>query len=83
LVYTPIGSSNLKLPQSGYPANHSPTDGSMIRNEKNLGKGRASSWHPQRLKTANGERGIWTAEDLNLLLQHLKAGKVDRRSRFS
>lgn len=38
---------------------------------------------PQRLKTANGERGICTAENLNLLLQHLKAGKVDRRSRFS
>ena len=32
---------------------------------------------PQRLKTANGERGICTAENLNLLLQHLKTGKVD------
>jgi hypothetical protein len=50
---------------------------------KKFGKGPCIVMAPQRLKTANGERGICTAENLNLLLQHLKTGKVDRRSRFS
>lgn len=38
-----------------------------------FGKGPCIVVAPQCLKSAHGERGIWTSEDLNLLLQQLKA----------
>jgi predicted peptidase len=83
LVYTPVGSSNAKLSlliflhgaggvgQDIQQIKARPTD--VWKGIEKFGKGPCIVVAPQCLKTANGERGIWTAEDLNLVLQHLKA----------
>lgn len=90
LVYAPIGSSNAKLPlliflhgaggvgKDLQLITDRPTD--IWKGIVKFGKGPCLVVAPQCLKAAKGERGIWTAEDLNLLLQHLKATlPVDER----
>jgi len=83
LVYAPVGPSNAKLPlliflhgaggvgQDIQQIKARPTD--VWKGIEKFGKGPCIVVAPQCLKTAKGERGIWTAEDLNLLLHHLKA----------
>ncbi len=90
LVYTPSGSSNANLPlliflhgaggvgQDIQQIKGRPSD--IWRGIAKFDKGPCLIVAPQCLKAAKGERGIWTAEDLNLLLAHLKATlPVDER----
>lgn len=90
LVYAPSGSSNAKLPlliflhgaggvgQDIQQIKGRPSD--IWRGIAKFDKGPCLIVAPQCLKVAKGERGIWTVEDLNLLLAHLKATlPVDER----
>jgi predicted peptidase len=90
LVYAPSDSSDAKLPlliflhgaggvgQDLQLIRGRPSD--IWRGIAKFGKGPCLVVAPQCLKSANGERGIWTAEDLNVLLSHLKATlPVDER----
>ncbi len=90
LVYAPSESSNAKLPlliflhgaggvgQDIQQIKGRPSD--IWRGIAKFAKGPSIVVAPQCLKSAKGERGIWTAEDLNLLLEQLKATlPVDER----
>jgi predicted peptidase len=86
LVYLPAGSTNGKLPLLIFlhgaggvgddiqmsKVKGKPTE--IWEGIRKFNKGPSLIVAPQCLKQGkNGERGIWTPEDLNLLLQHLKA----------
>ena len=84
LVYLPAGDTNSKLPLVIFlhGAGGVGDDISKVKGKpteiwegiRKFNKGPALVVAPQCLKQGkNGERGIWTPEDLNLLLQHLKA----------
>ena len=93
LVYRPAGDTNAKLPLVIFlhgaggvgddiqqaKVKGKPTE--IWNGIRKFNKGPALVVAPQCLKQGkNGERGIWTPEDLNLLLQHLKATlPVDER----
>lgn len=90
LVYAPSESSDAKLPlliflhgaggvgQDIQQIKGRPSD--IWRGVTKFGKGPCLVVAPQCLKAAKRERGIWTAEDLNALLAHLKATlPVDER----
>lgn len=83
LVYAPSGSSSEQLPLLIF-LHGAGGVGKDIQQVKaapskiwaaigKFAKGPCIVVAPQCLKAAKGERGIWTPEDLNLLLQHLKA----------
>lgn len=84
LVYAPTGDTGAKLPLliflhgAGEVGNDihevkgKPTN--IWEGIQKFNKGPCIVVAPQCLKkSASGDRGIWTPEDLNLLLQHLKA----------
>jgi predicted peptidase len=83
LVYAPSRSSDAKLPLLIFLHGAGGVGQDIHRIEGRpseiwagigkFGKGPCIVVAPQCLKSAHGERGIWTPEDLNLLLQHLKA----------
>jgi len=83
LVYAPAGKSNDKLPLliflhgAGGVGQDIPQikaiPSKIWDSIEKFGKGPCLVVAPQCLKSAKGERGIWTAEDLNILLAHLKA----------
>lgn len=84
LVYLPVGNTNAKLPlliflhgagevgTNIHQVIGKPT--AIWEGIQKFNKGPCIVVAPQCLKKSkSGERGIWTPEDLNLLLQHLKA----------
>lgn len=82
LVYAPSGPSNDKLPLLIF-LHGAGGVGQDIQQIKGVpsklwnaigkfGKGPCIVVAPQCLKTGKGERGMWTPEDLNLWIQHLK-----------
>lgn len=83
LVYAPSESADAKLPlliflhgaggvgRDIQQIKGRPSD--IWRGIAKFGKGPCLVVAPQCLQSAKGERGIWTVEDLNLLLAHLKA----------
>jgi predicted peptidase len=84
LVYRPVGDANAKLPlliflhgaggvgNDVHQIEGKPTE--IWQGIQTFNKGPCIIVAPQCLKQdKNEERGIWTPEDLNLLLQHLKA----------
>lgn len=83
LVYAPSGPSNEKLPlliflhggggvgQDIHQIKGKPAE--IWAGIGKFGKGPCLVVAPQCLKSARGERGIWIPEDLNVLLEHLKA----------
>ena len=83
LVYAPRGTSYDKLPLLiflhgaggvGQDIQQIKATPSKIWDSiEKFGKGPCLVVAPQCLKVGQGERGIWTAEDLNILLHHLKA----------
>ena len=90
LVDASVGSANAKLPRLIFrpgapgvgqdipPIKARPTDGG--KGIDKFEKRPCIVVVPQGLKTARGEQGLWTAEDLNLLLQHVKPTRpVDER----
>lgn len=90
LVYAPAGSSTAPLPlliflhgaggvgRDIQKIQGRPSD--IWRGIAQFGQGPCLVVAPQCLQSANGERGIWTAEDLNVLLAHLKSTlPVDER----
>ncbi len=91
LVFLPAGNTNAKLPLLIFlhGAGGVGDDINQIKGKpteiwngiRNFNKGPALVVAPQCLKQGkNGERGVWTPEDLNILLQHLKATlPVDER----
>lgn len=89
-VYAPSGPSNAKLSlliflhgaggvgQDIQQIKGRPSD--IWQGIATFGKGPCLVVAPHCLKTAKGERGIWTAEDLNVLLAHLKSTlSIDER----
>ena len=93
LVFLPAGHTNEKVPLviflHGAGGGRGDVQEAQVKNTptkiwdgiRNFNKGPAIVVAPQCLKQdKNGERGVWTPEDLNLLLQHLKATlPVDER----
>ena len=83
LVYLPAGNTNVKLPLLIFlhGAGEVGTNINQVKGKptaiwegiRKFNKGPCIIVAPQCLKNAKGERGIWTPEDLNLLLQQLKA----------